>query len=232
MFSDYYIYLPQPRTPADADEHPQRRLRAAGQRHGKGTTGDFCTPSKSPTGAPGTAAPGENGCISNCGTDVVTSEPATYKIFRDAVATKANRKKLADSVIKFISDYGLDGAETTGFFLLLADLELRLPAGKTHSVTAPASYWYLKQFPIQAISLASDYIVYMTYDLHGQWDYGNKYGSPGLGICLRSHVNLTKTINWLSMITNAGVPSNMIAVGVSTYGRSFQMAAPGCWTEQ
>jgi hypothetical protein len=36
-----------------------------------GTTDEFCTPSKSTTGNPGTAAPGENGCISNCGTDIV-----------------------------------------------------------------------------------------------------------------------------------------------------------------
>lgn len=81
--------------------------------------------------------------------------------------------------------------------------------------------------------------MYLTYDLHGQWDYSNKYADPGcvsfdqgLGNCLRSHVNLTETINALSMITKAGVPSNIIAVGVSSYGRSFQMTTVGCWTEQ
>lgn len=36
-----------------------------------GVTDEFCTKSESETGAPGTAAPGENGCISNCGTDIV-----------------------------------------------------------------------------------------------------------------------------------------------------------------
>jgi chitinase len=41
------------------------------------------------------------------------------------------------------------------------------------SIAAPASYWYLKGFPIANISDVVDYIVYMTYDLHGQWDYGN-----------------------------------------------------------
>ena len=66
----------------------------------------------------------------------------------------------------------------------------------------------------------------MTYDLHGQWDYGNQYSDPGCptGNCLRSHVNLTETINALSMITKAGVPSNKIVVGVSSYGRSFQVS--------
>ncbi|KGO46663.1 Peptidoglycan-binding Lysin subgroup [Penicillium expansum] len=47
-----------------------------------GTTGDFCTPSNSSTGAPGTAAPGKNGCISNCGTNIVTSSAPgkTYNV--------------------------------------------------------------------------------------------------------------------------------------------------------
>jgi GH18 family chitinase len=29
--------------------------------------------------------------------------------------------------------------------------------------------------PIKEISEVVDYFVYMTYDLHGQWDYGNKW---------------------------------------------------------
>jgi chitinase len=45
-----------------------------------GTTPDFCTITQSPTGAPGTAAVGTYGCISNCGTDIVVgSAPAQYK---------------------------------------------------------------------------------------------------------------------------------------------------------
>jgi hypothetical protein len=36
-----------------------------------GITDEFCTVSSSTTNAPGTAAPGENGCISNCGAGMV-----------------------------------------------------------------------------------------------------------------------------------------------------------------
>lgn len=50
-----------------------------------------------------------------------------------------------------------------------------LGSGKTLSFAAPASFWYLKNFPIKEMSQVVDYIVYMTYDLHGQWDVGNKW---------------------------------------------------------
>jgi chitinase len=71
--------------------------------------------------------------------------------------------------------------------------------GRTLSIAAPASFWYLKQFPIEEIGKVVDYIVYMTYDLHGQWDAGNKWSNPGCpgGNCLRSHVNKTETLNAL-----------------------------------
>ncbi|KAJ5710402.1 glycoside hydrolase [Penicillium malachiteum] len=44
-----------------------------------GITADFCTATNSTTGAPGTAANGTNGCISNCGTEIISSdEPAEF----------------------------------------------------------------------------------------------------------------------------------------------------------
>jgi hypothetical protein len=71
----------------------------------------------------------------------------------------------------------------------------------------------------------------MTYDLHGQWDYGNpnSFDQCDSGKCIRSHVNLTETMNALSMITKAGVANNKIFVGEASYGRSFHMASEGCW---
>jgi Glycosyl hydrolases family 18 len=39
---------------------------------------------------------------------------------------------------------------------------------------------------------------------------------------------MTETLNTLAMITKAGVPSNKIVVGVSSYGRSFHMTQAGC----
>src|SRR4051812_31630304 len=65
-----------------------------------------------------------------------------------------------------------DASNYLGFLKLVRSL---LPSGKTLSIAAPASFWYLKQFPIKEISEVVDYIIYMTYDLHGQWDAENKF---------------------------------------------------------
>jgi GH18 family chitinase len=36
-----------------------------------------------------------------------------------------------------------------------------MPSGKTVSIAAPASYWYLKQFLIEDMAKYVDYIIYM-----------------------------------------------------------------------
>lgn len=105
-----------------------------------------------------------------------------------------------------------------------------MDSSKSVSFAAPASYHYLKSFPMKKMGEFIDYVIFMTYDLHGQWDYGNEWTSPGCptGNCLRSHINETETKDALAMITKAGVPSGKVVVGVASYGRSFKMAAAGC----
>ncbi|KAK2788072.1 hypothetical protein FQN52_006909 [Onygenales sp. PD_12] len=296
-----------------------------------GITEEFCTPSKSNTGAPGTALPRENGCISNCRTDIVnndekvddemsvvyfeawnddrpclnmdisnvdktkanyihfafgditkdfkvdvskvqvqfdnfvaltgikrvlsfggwsfSTELDTFPIFREGV-TDANRQSFADEVVKFIQDHNVDGVDFDweypgapdipgippgneddgkNYVKFLKMVRDQLPEGKTLSIAAPASYWYLLGFhPIEDFEAVLDYVIYMTYDLHGQWDHGNKWASPPDGNCLRSHVNITETTSSLSMITKAGMPANKVVVGVSSYGRSFKMENKDC----
>ncbi|PTB48755.1 glycoside hydrolase family 18 protein, partial [Trichoderma harzianum CBS 226.95] len=300
-----------------------------------GITPDFCTISKSTTGAPGTSAPGTAGCISNCGTEItnnsegpsefikvgywesfnldrpclqmpVSAIPSGYThihyafatltedflvdvsadqdafndfaaatgfkrilsfggwsfstdvdsfpIFRDSV-TSANRLTFAQSVVDIVNQHNLDGVDFdweypgapdipgippgspndgANYLAFLQTLRNILPEGKTLSLAAPASYWsrirYLRGFPIADMAQVLDYIVYETYDLHGQWDYANAFSNPGCptGNCLRSHVNLTETDFALAMITKAGVPTNKITVGVTSYGRSFGMVDPSC----
>ncbi|KAF4442605.1 Killer toxin subunits alpha beta [Fusarium acutatum] len=295
-----------------------------------GVTAVFCK--NTTLGAPGTAKPGTNGCISNCGTDIVNNKsppssfmsvgyfeawnqdrpclwmdvselekrselthvhfsfarltysfevdvshvsyqfnkfkklkgakrilafggwvdsthPTKYHILRNAVKME-NRLQVAKNIAAFIKKHDLDGVDIDweypgapdipdipkadeedgkNYLGLLTLLKGQL-GGLSLSIAAPASFWYLKPYPINNIAKVVDYIIYMTYDLHGQWDYDNKWASPGCPKenCLRSHVNLTETMGALAMITKAGVPSTKVIVGITSYGRSFKMAKKGC----
>jgi chitinase len=180
-----------------------------------------------------------------------SADAPTYTIFRQAVS-QANRATFADNVVAFVNEHGLDGidfdweypgaqditpvpgaADEGANYLEFLKLVKRRMGNKSVSIAAPASYWYLKAFPIKEMSSVLDYIIYMTYDLHGQWDHGNKWSSPGCpeGDCLRSHINMTETTTALAMITKAGVPSYKVVVGIASYGRSFKMAKEGCTDE-
>lgn len=296
-----------------------------------GTTPDFCTITESTTGAPGTAKANTNGCISNCGTDIVNNSTApeeffsigyfeafnverscltmnadmidtskythvifgfgtiesdysisinqtdqfeqflnlthvkrivsfggwdfstgsdTYTIFREGV-TSTNRALLAQNIGTFVTENNLDGVDIDweypgepdipgipagsdedgdNYVAFLKEVRSQIGTEKTLSIAMPASYWYLRAFPVSDINDIVDFIVYMTYDLHGQWDYNNTSADDGCtgGNCLRSHVNLTETHYALSMVTKAGADSNKLMIGVSSYGRSFEMTTVGC----
>lgn len=179
-----------------------------------------------------------------------SNEAETSHIMRNGVKPE-NRQRFADNVVKFVEDNGLEGvdfdweypgadgtegsdpgtpADGPNYLAFLKLVREGLGKDKILAIAAPASYWYLKHFPIEEISEVVSYIVYMTYDLHGQWDVDNKFVSPGCpeGNCLRSHVNSTITTNALAMVTKAGVKSNKIMIGITSYGRSFKMADQGC----
>jgi chitinase len=119
----------------------------------------------------------------------------TFPIFRVGV-TAAQRQSVATKVAAFVVSNGLDGVDFDweypgapdipgippgspqdgpNYLSFLQLVRAALPAGKTIGLAAPASFWYLKGFPIADMSKVVDYIVYMTYDLHGQWDYGNAW---------------------------------------------------------
>jgi hypothetical protein len=62
------------------------------------------------------------------------------------------------------------GLETDGpnYYKFLIVMRGQLAEGISLSIAAPASYWYLKAFPIDLMAKELDYIVFMTYDLHGE----------------------------------------------------------------
>lgn len=174
----------------------------------------------------------------------------SYAIFRKGV-TDAQRQTFATNVVNFATDNNLNGldfdweypgapdipgipagdpGDGQRYLEFLKMVKNKLPSGMTLSIAAPASYWYLKGFPIKDIADVVDYIVFMTYDLHGQWDWNNTWSDPDCpdGGCLRSHVNHTEILNSFSMITKAGVPNNKVVGGVASYGRSFGMKDTSC----
>lgn len=71
------------------------------------------------------------------------------------------------------------GLATDGpnYLAFLTALRKAMPSGKSMSFAAPAASWYLKQFPIRDMAKQVDYIVYMTYDLHGMTWIPRMYGS-------------------------------------------------------
>ncbi|KAJ5081191.1 killer toxin alpha/beta [Penicillium angulare] len=192
---------------------------------------------------------GSNKILSFGGWGFSTST-STYDKLREAMDPK-NVDTFVDNIYNFVEANGLDGvdfdweypgeqdipgipkgltSDGANYLAFLKKMKTNFPFDKTVSIAAPASYWYLKNFPIEEMSKTLDYIVYMTYDLHGQWDYGKEWTQEGCsnGNCLRSQVNLTETNYALAMITKAGVDSTKVMVGVASYGRSFGMADNDC----
>lgn len=181
----------------------------------------------------------------------LSTDPNNYTIIREAIINHA--EDFATNVAAFVKDEGIDGVDFDWEYPGATDILVNgQPIGQEGdgehylrflkllkqrlgdhllSIAAPASYWYLKAFPILEISEVVDYIVYMTYDLHGQWDYGNpnSFDECASGKCLRSHVNITETTLALAMITKAGVANTKIFIGNAQYGRSFHMANGSCW---
>lgn len=117
-----------------------------------------------------------------------SNEPGTNHIIRNGVKPP-NRAKFAANIVDFVNANKLDGVDFDWEYPGATDIEgsdpgtpqdgdnyleflkvikSSLGSGKTVSFAAPASYWYLKSFPIKQMAEVVDYIVYMTYDLHGE----------------------------------------------------------------
>lgn len=116
-----------------------------------------------------------------------SNEGSGTGLFRKAVSPN-NRQIFAGRVADFAQKYGLDGVDFDweypgatdidgsdkgqpedgdNYYEFLKLVREKLAKGKSLSIAAPASYWYLKGFPIKKMAPLLDYIIFMTYDLHG-----------------------------------------------------------------
>ena len=91
------------------------------------------------------------------------------------------------------------------------------------SLTAPSSYWYVRWFNLKGSIEYVDWIIIMSYDLHGFWDRLNSIGSN-----LYAHTNLTKIKEAMNLFWRIGVPPEKVVFGVNFYGRSFTLEDPSC----
>lgn len=172
---------------------------------------------------------------------VTNNQPDTSGYFSRMVSSSSTRAAFINSVASFLYLNKLDGidfdweyptasdrhgsaADAQNYVLLLQELRQLVGSRYSISVAAPASYWYLKGFDIAQMANYLDYIVYMTYDMHGNWDYANQYTGPFLNV----HNNFTEIVQAISMIEKAGVPSNKILMGFGYYGRSFKLQSSSC----
>lgn len=171
-----------------------------------------------------------------------STNPSTYKIFRNIVSSSGNREKFATNVVNFLKKYNLDGIDldweypgapdipgipadnpTNGknYNELLKLIKSKLPSGKTLSIAIPASYWYLKNYPIKDMQANIDYQVFMTYDIHGTWDLDK---DPHV----KCHTNKTEVIDALKMLDKAGVQIGKTYGGIANYGRSYKLSSSSC----
>jgi chitinase len=151
------------------------------------------------------------------------------KAFANSITSFVKRTPQLDG-IEFDWEFPTTTKEGAGYGLLIALVRGALP-DKIISVALPSGFWNLRWYPVTAVAPLVDYIVFMTYDMHGKWNF-NEYTPESSGCpqrnCVRSHVNMTETMDTLAMITKAGVPASKIIVGLASYGRSFELAVSGC----
>lgn len=91
-------------------------------------------------------------------------------------------------------------------------------------MTLPSSFWYLQGFDVAGMSSYVDWYNVMTYDIHGTWDSTSKFTGP----YIRPHTNWTEIDQGLDLLWRAGVPPDLVTLGLGWYGRSFTLSDPGC----
>ncbi|KAJ4245209.1 hypothetical protein NW762_014079 [Fusarium torreyae] len=92
------------------------------------------------------------------------------------------------------------------------------------SVTLPTSYWYLQHFDLENIEPSVDWFNFMSYDLHGAWDIGNKWTGAFVG----AHTNLTEIKSSLDLLWRNKVSPSKVVLGLAFYGRAVTLASSSC----
>ncbi|RAK99304.1 class V chitinase [Aspergillus ibericus CBS 121593] len=171
---------------------------------------------------------------------------ATASIFTQLAASEDNQRKFFRSLTSFLATYDFDGVDIAweypvdgdrggrdedfkNFPKFMANLKDALSGtgGRDGlSLTLPTSYWYLRHFDIKSLAKNVDYFNYMSYDLHGTWDQGNKW----TGEYLDAHTNLTEITDSLDLLWRNNISPDKVVLGIAFYSRAFTVADTGCTT--
>ncbi|KAJ1941898.1 hypothetical protein FBU59_003366, partial [Linderina macrospora] len=159
----------------------------------------------------------------------LAASPEGRKTFNSAIATWI-KQGLIDGVdidweYPTSADHGGRPEDSENFVTWIKELREAVSSGSI-SISAPANPYYLKGFNVAELSKHVDYIVYLTYDMHGTWDANIKPTSPYLS----PHTNITEVTTAIKILERAGVTSDKILMGLGFYGRSYKMADPKCST--
>ncbi|KAI1114378.1 hypothetical protein F5Y14DRAFT_441271 [Nemania sp. NC0429] len=168
---------------------------------------------------------------------------ATQPVFGDIAADTSKRQKFANNLVHFMQQHGFDGVDldweypgapdrggkkedTANYVQLLKALRSTFDgSGGKYGITftAPSSFWYLRWFDLPNMLKYSDWINFMTYDLHGVWDSDNPIGS-----IVQGHTNLTEIKLATELLWRVDIPPSKVVLGFGFYGRSFTLADPSC----
>ncbi|KAK3369407.1 hypothetical protein B0T24DRAFT_580387 [Lasiosphaeria ovina] len=168
---------------------------------------------------------------------------ATQPVFGEISADAGKRQEFANNLLQFMQQHGFDGVDldweypgapdrggkkedTANYVQLLKTLRSTFDgSGGKYGITftAPSSFWYLRWFDLPGMIRYSDWINFMTYDLHGVWDAQNPIGS-----IVQGHTNLTEIKLATELLWRVDIPPSKVVLGFGFYGRSFTLADPSC----
>lgn len=167
----------------------------------------------------------------------------TATTFSDLVgASTSKQNAFFKSLTNFMTTWGFTGididweypaaddrngrpADYKNFPKFMANLKKALKDYKFGlSVTLPTSYWYLQHFDLESLDSSVDWFNFMSYDLHGTWDMGNKW----TGAYLDAHTNLTEIKTALDLLWRNDIKPSKVNMGMAFYGRSVTLASSSC----